>query len=122
MPHTNHWDAHGLHRQFTGVVDSDEILSSNLELHQDHRFDDIRYVINDFTLVTGLDIVEGHTRSFATVDKNVSHRKPQLKIAIVVNQPPQIMLAQAYRQHMLDSLFECEIFSNLEEAEAWARP
>ena len=121
MPHTNHWDAHGLHRQFIGVINSDEILASNLELHQDPRFDDIAYIINDFTLISGIEVAEGHTRSFATVDKNVSHRKPQLKIAIVVQQAPHIALAQAYRQQMLDSHFECEIFPTLDEAETWAR-
>lgn len=121
MPHTNHWKIPGLHRQFTDIVNSDEILESNLELHQDPRFDDITYIINDFTLIADIKVAEGHTRAFATVDKNVSHRKPQLKIAIVVNQPPHVALAKAYRQQMLDSHFECEIFPTLDDAETWVK-
>lgn len=119
MPHSNTWQDHGLIRSFTGTVDGEEILESNFELHTNPKFNNADYVINDFSLVTDISINETHARAFSSVDKNLSHRKPTLKIALVVIHQEQRVLAEHYRQLMMDSSFQCEIFDTLVEAQAW---
>ena len=119
MPHTIIWESEGLYREFTGEISGDEILESNLELHIHPDFQSIKYIINDFTKVTTHSIEINHTKAYATTDKVISNSKGRLKIAIVVVNDSLIDLAQGYREQMLESLFECEIFKALESARSW---
>ena len=120
MSYSNTWLDRGLIRTFSGTVDGEEILESNFALHAHPKFESVEFVINDFTQVSEILINESHTRAFSSVDKNLSLRKPDLKIALVINRPEHMPLAIHYRQLMLDSSFECEIFDRLDDARAWA--
>lgn len=119
MPYTNTWEAAGLYRKFTGTISGEEILESNFELHQHPNFQTIRYVINDFTAVTGHSIDTAHTKVLASTDEIIANTKDQLKIAIVVTQEPLIALANHYREEMIGNRFECDIFQTLEDAREW---
>lgn len=119
MPYTNIWETDGLYRKFTGTVSGVEILESNFELHTDPHFQDIQYIINDFTAVTDHSIESGHTKVYAETDNIISDTKGKLKIALVVTQNDLIALANAYRKQMKGKLFECEIFQTVEDAREW---
>ena len=119
MPFTNTWETDGLYRKFTGVISGEEILASNFELHVEPRFQKIKYVINDFTDITGHSIETGHTKIYATTDEIISNTKGKLKIALIVIQDPLIPLANSYRDQMVGKLFECEIFKTLDKARQW---
>lgn len=119
MPHTNTWEPGGLYRKFTGTISGEEILESNFELHIDPNFQTIKYIINDFTEVTGHSIETAHTRAYATSDDIISNTKGKLKIALVVIQPSLLVLANSYREEMRGKLFECEIFQSSEDARKW---
>ena len=121
MAHTNTWESSGLYRKFTGAITSVEILESNLELHGHPEFEKIKYIINDFSEVTGHTVVEGHTRAYATSDDMVSITKGRMKIAIVVDKDPLIAFAHAYQEQMQGKIFECEVFQSLAEAREWVR-
>ena len=120
MPHKNTWESEGLYRKFTGEVRGDEILKSNFELHIDPNFQNIKYIINDFTEITSHSIEISHTEVYATTDDIISNTKGKLKIALIVIQPDHIDLAKNYRALMQDKLFECEIFKTIEDARKWA--
>ena len=119
MPYTNYWEEDGLYRKFTGEVCGDEILESNFELHNEPAFKKIKYVINDFTNVTGHTIQNTHTKIYALTDDIISNTKGRLKIALVVNQRPLVVLANAYKEEMAGKLFTCEIFQTTEDARNW---
>ena len=119
MPHKNTWESEGLYRKFTGEVRGDEILKSNFELHIDPNFQNIKYIINDFTEITSHSIEISHTEVYATTDDIISNTKGKLKIALIVIQPDHIDLAKNYRALMQDKLFECEIFKTIEDARKW---
>lgn len=119
MPHTNTWEPGGLYRQFTGVISGEEILESNFELHSDPKFQEINYIINSFTEITGHSVEIIHTKVYASTDEIVSYTKGNLKIALVVTQDPFIALANRYRDEMIGNRFECEIFHTIDDARKW---
>ena len=119
MPYTNTWESEGLYRKFVGEINGDEILESNYELQADSNFQKIKYIINDFTEVTGHSIETAHTKAYAASDDIISITKGKLKIALVVTQPPLVALANSYREQMRGKLFECEIFQSIEDARKW---
>lgn len=121
MPHTNTWTEDSLYRKFTGEIGPDEILISNFETHKHPKFSLIKYIINDFTEVTSVNIDNSHTKIYATTDDIISNTKGELKIAIVVQQEAHIDLANTYRLGMKNNNFECEIFKTLTDAENWAK-
>lgn len=108
-----------MYRKFTGTITSIEILESNLELHVHPGFEKIKYIINDFSEVTGHTVVEGHTRAYASSDDMASITKGRMKIAIVVDKEPLVALARAYQEQMEGKIFECEVFQSLGEAREW---
>lgn len=120
MPHTNTWEPGGLYRKFTGKISGEEILESNFELQANPDFQEIKYIINDFTEVTGHSIETVHTKVYASTDEMASNTKFNLKIALVVTQDPLITLANSYREEMIGNKFECDIFQTIEDARKWA--
>lgn len=121
MAHTKNWTEDGVYRKFTDEISPDEILKSNFELQADPRFEEINYIINDFTKVTKLKFTSNHTKIYASTDDIISSSKGNLKIAIVAVQDAHIALANNYRDDMLNKFFKCEIFKTIKEAEDWVK-
>lgn len=119
MPHTNTWETDGLYRQFSGEISGEEILRSNFEAHEHPRFRDIKYVINDFTRITGHSLEPVHTEIYASTDEMISRSKGRMKIALVVDQAAYLPLAEQYVALMEGKHFECQIFPSLDEARRW---
>lgn len=119
MTHTLNWESNRLIRKFTGDVGAEEILKSNFDLQVHPKFATIKYIINDFTDVEHLLVQEEHTKIYASTDDVISDTKGHFKIAIVTTKDEHIELAKAYRAAMKNNLFECEIFSTVEEAQKW---
>lgn len=119
MAHTVSWKPEYLYRKFSGEITGEEVLKSNFDIQAHPRFAKIKYLINDFNEVTAAHIDAEHTRIFASTDDIISDTKGKLKIAIVTSNPVHIELAKGYRAAMKNKLFECEIFSSVEEAKQW---
>jgi len=119
MPYTNTWEDEGLYRKFSGFVESEEILRSNLDLHVHPNFEDIKYIINDFSEIVGHEVRASHAGIYAKNDDMVAVIKGRMKIAIVANQESVVALARAYKERLAGSMFTCEIFDSLAEARAW---
>ena len=120
MSHSYVWEEAGLYRKFYGEVSGDEILESNFEVQGHEKFVSIEYVINDFLDVSSHSIKVSHTKAYASSDDIISKEKGALKIAIVVNNPALFDLAKNYQKLMHDNMFQCQIFSTLEDARGWA--
>lgn len=120
MPYHNVWETHGLYRVFSGELQGDEIFSSNVAVQADPRFPGIRYIINDFTGISGHQIDDTHIWIYAKTDHMVAGSKQQLKIALLVQGAEQMALAQDYKSLMSDCSFDCDVFTELADARAWA--
>ena len=50
MPYQIKWETSaGAHKRFYGALSVNDVMKSSIELHRDHRFDRLRYSINDFS-------------------------------------------------------------------------
>ena len=94
-------------------------MESNFEIQSYRTFEDIDYIINDFTAVTALLIDKGHTQIYASTDDIISGSKGKKKIAIVAVQEAHLALANSYKNDIKNKLWECEIFQTQEEAMIW---
>jgi len=114
------WKVNILYRIFTGHVSGQEILASNLAIQGDSRFDDLRYVINDFTDITDFNITQQDISKIVAIDNAAAKSNPNIKIAIVTTLDPLQEWIKYYCQNVEDSLYECKIFGNVREAKNWA--
>lgn len=119
MAHVYHWETEGLYRKFTDIVSGEEILISNFEIQSHPKFLTIKYIINDFSEITGHTVDKAHTAIYSKTDDIISDTKGKLKVAIVASTEELITLAESYRQLMKNNQFSCEIFKNLDTARQW---
>ena len=116
MPYTNEWKDKGLHREFSGTITGREVLESNLSIHGDKRFDDIDYVLNDFTNIDGFDISDLDVEEVATIDNVAAHANHRLKIIIIATDKGFLKFVDLYLTQMEDSLFDCVVFEDMDSA------
>ena len=120
MAFQNYWKDSGLHRVFTDEINGEEILSSNLSIHGDARFDDIHYVLNDFTAIQTFVITDDDdVATIAAIDDVASLSKPVLKIAIVTTLEALLEWVHMYLEKMKNSPFDCQVFDTVEDARLW---
>ena len=119
MAHLNKWEDKGLYRQFTNNVTGREVLNINLTIQGDPRFDDIKYVINDFTQITDFDFSDIDIKRLVVTDNAAAKSNPNLKIALILTLEPLLEWANLYCEYMKDSPYICEIFDNISDARKW---
>lgn len=119
MSHQNTWEENGLYRAFTDRITGDEILSSNLTIHGDSRFDEIKYVINDFTRIVEFAAAEIDVLKISTIDNVAARSNAYLKIALVATSEPLLHWIHQYCKQMQDSPLECKSFNHLDDAYEW---
>jgi len=119
LAHNNNWESDGLYRIFTGKVTGEEILTSNLELQGDPRFDDISYVLNDFTAIVDFDVTDIDVTKIAVMDDVAAKSNPDINIAIVATLEPFIKWVNVFIDSMKGTPFECTLFDRVEDARKW---
>ena len=119
MSYHNKWEAKGIYRKFTGIVSGQEVLLSNYAIQGDPRFDDIRYVINDFTEIVDFEVSTRDIDTIAAVDNAASISNPNIKVAIVATLEPLLLWAKRYCANMQGSPYECELFNSIDDAAKW---
>ena len=119
MAHLNKWEDSGLYREFKDSITGKEVLDLNLDIHGDPRFDNIIYVINDFTKVNDFEFSDMDIKLIAVTDNVATLSNPRLKIALIVTLQPLIKWADSYCEHMKGSLYKTKIFDNLSDAKKW---
>ena len=113
------WENNGLYRQFTNKICGKEILNINLSMQGDPRFDDIRYVINDFTKVIEFDFSDLDIKKITVMDNAASISNPNIKNALVSTHEPLLVWIKIYCEIMESSPYECEIFDTVDDAYRW---
>ena len=119
MAHLNKWEDKGLYREFKDHITGKEVLELNLTIQGDSRFDNLKYVINNFTQITDFDFSDIDIKLIAITDDVAALSNPRLKIALIVTLEPLLKLADSYCEYMKDSPYICEIFDNLNDAKKW---
>lgn len=120
MPYRIDWEPFGVVKTFFDTVTHDEIFSCLTTVEADPRFDELRFVINDFTAV-------GHyaahssedAHEVAAIDRAASLTNPRIIIAIVATHPDMVALCEGYAQSPLNP-YPTRIFDTMAAARAWA--
>lgn len=113
------WENKGLCRHFTDKIIGEEVLKMNLKLQGDSRFDDLRYVINDFTEIIDFDFSDIDIQKISVMDQAASKSNPHINIALVSTHEPLLVWIKLYCESMKGSLYKCEIFDHIDDAYKW---
>ncbi len=118
MAFQNHWEKRGVYRKYDGAISGHDLRLAVREVEGDARFDEIRYVINDFSTVTEQSINKQDIEEIAALDYAAAFSNPYIRLAIVTDDPSIQALAELYVERN-DSPYPAQIFSELDSARAW---
>jgi len=112
------WRTRGAVKRFSGTVTSHDIVQSLIDVERSPRFDDLRYVINDFLDVDELDATGLDIDELAAIDRGAFATNPNIRIAVVTISAEIVRLALEYAQSPVN-VYSTRIFSTLPDAEEW---
>lgn len=118
MPFEVQWEPRGAYKRFHGFVSGDDILEAIKEITADSRFDELRYVINDFLGVERYSVSEIQVQLAAANDYGASITNPNIRIVIVTKDEDVKRLAQLYAAPPLQP-YPTEVFESVAEARNW---
>jgi len=121
MTNSAQWQERGLQRMFSGQISGDEIVNSNLSLQGHEKFDQLRYIVNDFLDVIDFELTDHDIATIASIDHVAAKTNANIRIAIVLKLDSLREWANLYIAKMQGSPYKFEIFEDLETANLWAR-
>lgn len=96
--HTTEWEANGIRQHFHGPVTGAERLAALSAMLDDPRIASARYIVIDFTGMTGIALTEAETETLlALLNGTLAHVNPGVLLVYVVNSG----VAQAYLRDVL---------------------
>lgn len=113
------WEPEGVYKKLSGFVTANELLHSVTDVQCDQRFDDMRYVITDFTGTTGHALSEGSFADLAAIHYGAQVSNPNCRIVFVT---PDEALAKIIKDTLMSPhliSYVVEVKSTLAEARNW---
>ncbi len=108
----------GVIKRHFGQVTGTELAAAVAETEGDERFDTLRYVINDFSGCTGLNVTLAEVEEIAAIDHVAASMNPDIRIAIVAPLPEAVAVANAYANDPLNA-YMTSVFHTMAEARTW---
>lgn len=122
MSYENRWEGEGLYRLYTNKITGKEVLESNLSIQGDSRFDNLRFIVNDFTDITEFEVSENDISKIVAIDNAAARSNANIKIAIVATNADLLEWIRLYSEKMENSSYKyIRIFDTIDEAYEWAR-
>jgi len=112
------WEPRGVYLQFGGQVSINDILNATIQFEGNSRFDNLRYVIADYSRITGCDAKPTDIYDVWVMDAGAKRSNPNIKKAIVTTTSEVIELARCYKS-MFMTAYPTEIFSTEVDARKW---
>lgn len=122
MAHSLEWNGRGLFRAYSGSVSGAEIIAVNELTFSDPRFDELRYLISDYSAVEENNVSMEDVVRIASLNFAASKSNSQIRIAIVATDENVTALAALFNfeSEELKNPWKTAIFATAEEALAWA--
>jgi hypothetical protein len=114
------WEPEGVVIRFSGVVERTDPKLATVTYEGDPRFDDLAFVIADYSAIAGCIAAPGDMEIVAAMELGAAHTNPTIRKAVVATWPEVIALAR-HHQRVLQPSVPTEIFATMEEARAWLR-
>ena len=112
------WEPRGVVKRFTGRVSEHDMLQSVVDTEVDPRFDTLRFVINDFLAIQGINTSTRVVEEISAIDSGAAASNPHIKVAIVTTSTDVTHLATAYINSPLNQ-YPTKIFATMAEARTW---
>lgn len=112
------WEKRGVIKHFFDDVTARDMVDSVIEVESDSRFDELRYVINDFLDITGCSAGVPEIEEVSVMDRGAAATNHRIRIAVVTTHPTVIELATLYANSPINA-YPTKIFATREEARAW---
>jgi hypothetical protein len=119
MPHEIVWEHKGVLKRLSGQVPAAEFQRSVELIQADPRFDDIRYVINDFTAVSGHGLDEQHLLELAAIQYGARASNPQVRVIYVGCDSELTRLLRSVLIDSQRSVYQVALFPTLPQARDW---
>ena len=113
------WEPDGVLVQFTAQVSAREFLNSATQIQGDSRFDEARYVINDFSAITGHELGEEVLTELSALQYGAYASHPNCRIVFVTadtglaEQVKRILMAPEMTS------YEVEVLPTVSDARDW---
>ena len=120
MSIVHNWEKNGLYIQYLDHVTGEDMLDDALVVSGDPRFDNMRYVISDWTQATTTAIDTHHIHQLVAYVKAMARSNPKVKNATVMydDEDRKAMVA-LYGLLADDTPWKIDFFNTLEEARSW---
>lgn len=112
------WEPKGTVKRFFGRVSSHEMLLSVVEAGGDERFDDMRFVINDFRDIEALELVDEEIQEILALDYGAARSNPRIRIAVVTTHAEILDFTRQYASSPLNA-YPIRAFPSMAEARSW---
>lgn len=121
MPVQHHWESKQLlHTSYIGKVTADELINAALEVSGDQRFDDLSYIIGDWSQSTVSTITMDDVERLAAYISAISKSNPSIKNVSVMNRNESSQsLISIYSMFTEQTSWEMEAFHSMVEAREW---
>jgi hypothetical protein len=113
------WEPDGIHKHYSGFVTGREFLESYRKIHSDPRFDEVRYVINDLTKITGHELTADALTDLAVANFGAHLSNPNCRVVFVTSDGN---LAKTITKNLMSpdlKSYQVEVKSTVSEARDW---
>lgn len=112
------WEHRGVLKRFFGQVTDIDVSDAVSGIHGDERFDELRYVINDFRAGIEHSVSPRAVEEFAAMEQAAAITNPHIRIALVASAAKFVDLANQYSGSVPHDC-PTRIFTTLDEARRW---
>ena len=113
------WEPDGIHKRFSGFVTGREFIESVEYAQSAPCFDDVRYVINDFSEIDGNALSEDTLVQLAAINYGAYSSNPNCRVAFVtMDKELARLIKQVLTAPDLIS-YQTEVYSKVSDARDW---
>ncbi|MEA5097256.1 MAG: hypothetical protein VB032_01795 [Burkholderiaceae bacterium] len=118
MPYQTIWEEHGAYVRLYGHIAEQEIVKLRRECQDDHRFQEIRYLLLDLRESEDVVVSLAHLQAMATADSLAKMLNETLNIVVVTHHPQIGGLVDRYASLGMDT-YQIRVFAEIDEAREW---
>lgn len=111
------WEACGVVLHFSGHVTIRDILNASVDYQKDIRFDELSYVIADYSHIKACNVEPRQIDDVWAIDFGAKLTNGKIRKAIVTTSPDVIALAERYSAPF--PAFPVKVFTAEADARAW---
>jgi len=119
MAYDTKWEPEGIYRHHSGFVTGREMIESAKQTQSDPRFDEMRYVIDDFTDITGHDLSIDAFTYLAASNYGAHASNPNCRLVYVTTDTNLVKIIRGTLMSPDLVSYEVEVKPTLSEARDW---